>query len=66
MAYILKTHLGSQNVGINEYICDSHADLEKIPKDTLSMGSMAFIIDSEEIYILNSKKEWVIPGKELS
>ena len=46
----------------NEFICESADDLTNIPKDEINFGSMAVIIEGAQIYMANSKKQWVSFG----
>ena len=46
----------------NEFICESADDLTNIPKDEINLGSMAVIIEGAQIYMANSKKQWVSFG----
>lgn len=43
-----------------EYVLDTKDDLVNINTNECCSGSIAYIIDSKELYILNSKKEWVL------
>lgn len=43
-----------------EYVLDTKNDLANINTGECCPGSIAYIIDSKELYILNSKKEWVL------
>lgn len=43
-----------------EYVLDTKNDLANINTGECCPGSVAYIIDSKELYILNSKKEWVL------
>ena len=43
-----------------EYVLDTKNDLVNINTSECCPGSIAYIIDSNELYILNSKKEWVL------
>lgn len=43
-----------------EYVLDTKDDLVNINTGECCPGSIAYIIDSKELYILNSKKEWVL------
>lgn len=43
-----------------EYVLDTKDDLTNINTGECCPGSIAYIIDSKELYILNSKKEWVL------
>lgn len=44
--------------GINEYVVDNKDELNKIKY--CDMGSTAFIIETQETYVLNGKREWVL------
>ena len=61
MAYKM-TEQGTTNV----FYCEYTNDLEKIPKDQINFGSAAIIIENAQIYIANSKKQWVPFGASLS
>ena len=55
---------GSQdNVVTYEHFCDEKSDLEKIPRNQISLGSIAIVLKDENdamgIYIANSDKEWI-------
>lgn len=43
-----------------EYVLDTKDDLVNINTGECCPGSIAYIIDSKELYMLNSKKEWVL------
>ena len=43
-----------------EYVLDTKNDLANINTSECCPGSVAYIIDSKELYMLNSKKEWVL------
>ena len=43
-----------------EYVLDTKDDLANINTGECCPGSEAEIIDSKELYMLNSKKEWVL------
>ena len=43
-----------------EYVLDKKNDLANINTGECCPGSVAYIIDSKELYMLNSKKEWVL------
>ena len=51
------------NCIIFEHYCDTTSDLNNIPKEQISLGSIAIILQGEnddlEIYIANSNKEWI-------
>ena len=59
MAYLVKQ--GSRtDYNYKEYILDTKNDLANINTGECCPGSVAYIIDSKELYMLNSKKEWVL------
>ena len=43
-----------------EYVLDTKDDLANINTGECCPGSVAYIIDSKELYMLNSKTEWVL------
>lgn len=43
-----------------EYVLDTKDDLATIKTEDCCAGSIAYIINSKELYVLNSKKEWVL------
>ena len=43
-----------------EYVLDTKDELANINTGECCPGSVAYIIDSKELYMLNSKKEWVL------
>ena len=43
----------------NEFICETANDLTNIPKDQINFGAAAIIMENAQIYMANSKKEWV-------
>ena len=49
---------GKPAQGVFEYVCDAADDVEKLPTDC-AMGSTAFAIESGDVYMINSQKEWV-------
>ena len=48
---------GDVQYGVNEYVCDTANDLATLPR--CSMGSVAIIISTGEVYMKNSQNEWV-------
>ena len=48
-----------------EIICDTLEDLNKIEPRYMAMGTVAMVIEGEagfEVYMANSKKEWINLG----
>lgn len=58
MTYLLKQG-GRTDYNYKEYYCDIIDDLAKIDVTICAPGSVAFIIATGVVYILNTKKEWV-------
>ena len=58
MAYTMKKHGNLDNQVANEFMCDTTADLQNIAPEDITFGSVALIIDTTEIFIANSQKEW--------
>ena len=48
---------GHVSYGIKEYVCDSLVDLKTLPVNEKA-GCYAYVIDTGDSYILNSKGEW--------
>lgn len=59
MAYKMTKRGSLDNEITNEFFCDTETDLNNIPQELVNLGSVAVVIDGMEIYIANSKKEWV-------
>lgn len=43
-----------------EYVLDEEKDLATINVKECCSGSVAYIINTKQVYMLNSKKEWVL------
>ena len=43
-----------------QYICDDISDLENIPRNQINFGSLAYIVNTGELFIANSKLEWQV------
>lgn len=41
-----------------EFVCDAEDDVSKLPTD-VAPGSIAFIIDSSSVYMMNNQETWV-------
>lgn len=48
---------GKTVYGICEYVCDKEEDVETLPE--APMGSTALVIETGNVYMINSEKEWV-------
>lgn len=55
---------GLDNIATFEHVCDRKADLDNIPKNQITLGSLAIVLKGEndglEVYMANSKKEWIL------
>lgn len=58
MAYVMTKHGQMDNQVANEFMCDTATDLNTIDSSEITFGSVAFILDTMEVFIANSKKEW--------
>ena len=50
------------NVVAYEFVCDNVSDLQAINTQYVTMGSIAIVIEGEngfEVYMANSKKQWI-------
>lgn len=52
---------GKIRYGVKEYILDTVKDVASLPTDPLDVkpGSIAFVVDSSETYMLNNAQNWV-------
>ena len=55
--YKITSNDGDVAYGVKEFVCDTPEDLKDLP--SCSMGSVAIVISIAEVFMLNSKKEWV-------
>lgn len=55
--YLLKQG-GRVDYNFKEYYLDSESELNSIPTKDCCPGSIAYIIETGKIFMLNSKKEW--------
>lgn len=65
MAQIMTKRGNQDNVVTYEFVCDSTADLQTIESEYVTMGSVAIVIQGDggfEVYMANSKKEWINLG----
>ncbi len=56
--YLLKQG-GRVDYNYKEYYLDTVTELPLIPVLDCAPGSVAYIIDTAKVYILNSKREWI-------
>ena len=59
MAAVMTKRGMSDNEVTYEFMCDTAADLQDIDPRYITIGSVAVIIDGFEVYIANSKKQWI-------
>lgn len=55
--YKIMANDGDTSYGIKEYVCDTPEDIQNLPLS--NMGSTCIVISTGEVYMINSKKEWV-------
>lgn len=55
--YKITSSDGDIAYGVKEFACDTPEDLQALPD--CAMGSVAIVISTAEIFMMNSKKEWV-------
>ena len=50
------------NTYYTEFVVDSITDISILPtaEDEVSIGSVAICIENAEVYMLNSKRQWVM------
>lgn len=58
MAYAMTKRGSLDNQIANEFMCDTVTDLTKIDPAEITLGSVALVIDTMEIFIANSNKQW--------
>lgn len=65
MSSIMTKRGNQDNVVTYEFVCDTTADLNAIEPEYITMGSVAIVIQGDsgfEVYMANSKKEWINLG----
>lgn len=55
---------GEVAYGIKEYVCDNIQDLKLLPKNC-EMGSKCYVINANELYIMNGQHQWVKIGGQV-
>ncbi len=50
---------GKTSYGVTEFTCDTLEDVENLPSQGCAPGSVAIVISTGAIYMMNSKGEWV-------
>ena len=59
MAYKLTKQGSRDDYNLKEFFCDTASDLAEIDKTTACAGSVAYVIATSDVYILNNNKEWI-------
>lgn len=49
---------GNISYGIQKFILDTETDLQYLPSAQQKAGSIAFVIETSDTYILNNSKQW--------
>lgn len=63
MAHIMTKRGSVDNVITYEHICDTATDLNQIDPKEITLGSVAIVLENGlEVYMANSKKEWISLG----
>ena len=50
---------GKKNSMYKEYVVDKEEEIAKVCKSNCCVGSTIFIIENQNLYMLNGKDEWV-------
>lgn len=50
---------GQTDYNYKEFYLDNEDELNKINKDSCCPGSVAYVVSTQTVYMLNSKKEWI-------
>lgn len=58
MAYILRQKGSNTNILCHYFECDEESDLSTINTSSAPMGSRCYVINSGNLYALNSAKVW--------
>jgi len=58
MAYRITSQRGEVEAYVMELVCDTEADVSNLPTENCEAGSSCLVIESSNVYILNSEKEW--------
>ena len=51
---------GKLAYGLQDFICDTPADIKDLPSNGCAPGSTASVISTGDEYIMNSKGEWIL------
>ena len=58
MGFYLKQQSSRLDYNYKEYILDKEKDLDEVPITGCDPGSVCFVIETSEVYMLNSNKKW--------
>lgn len=58
MGFYLKQQSSRLDYSYKEYILDKEKDLDEVPIIGCAPGSVCFVIETSDVYMLNSNKEW--------
>lgn len=56
--YKMTSQNGDVVYDVKEYVCDTPDDIVNLPRNC-GMGSTCIVISTSEVYMMNSKGEWV-------
>jgi hypothetical protein len=58
MAYNITSQRGEVEAYVMELVCDTEADVSTLPTSNCAAGSTCLVIESSNVYVLNSEKVW--------
>ena len=58
MGFYLKQQSSRLDYNYKEYILDKDRDVDEVPSTGCAPGSVCFIIETSDVYMLNSNKKW--------
>ena len=66
--YGIYKHDGNVSYGVKEFVLDSFEDIATLPtnQNKVRPGSIALIIPTSEVYMLNNQYQWVLIGSQNS
>lgn len=50
---------GHETYNLKQYVLDTEADLADLPVRNIAVGSAALVIETSNVYMLNSKGKWI-------
>ena len=57
MGFYLKQQSSRMDYSYREYILDKEEDLNKVPTHTCSPGSVCFVIETSDVYMLDNNQK---------